>query len=293
MKLPCISIVTPSFNSIKYLEQTIRSVVNQNYPNLEYIIIDGGSEDGSVEIIKKYEKSIYYWCSEPDCGMYDALRKGFSKGKGQIMGWINSDDLLFPWTLKTLAEIFTKFPEMEWVSSLYPCLINLNGALINSSVKIGYARRYFMKGLYMSSPGRRRLHFIQQESTFWKRSLYDRVGGINSDYQYAGDFDLWARFFEQNELYGLGSMLGAFRYCSKNQLSVKYFGRYYDEALDSLHKAGGAPCCPFREWLLLKKIDIMEKFPRFKCPSLGLLEYVQNVFWNADENEWEVIDNWI
>lgn len=293
MSYPCITIVTPSFNNVKYLEETIKSVINQNYPNLEYIIIDGGSTDGSVEIIKKYQNSLSYWCSEPDDGMYDALRKGFLKGKGQIMGWINSDDLLFPWTLHTLAEAFTKFPDVEWLSSLYPCAFNSNGTLFKSGNKYGYARKYFLNGLYLYVPGRKCLGFIQQESTFWKRSLYERAGEISSNYRYAGDFDLWARFFEYSELHGIGCMLGGFRHHGVTQLSHKYFDQYLDEVYDSLHQVGGSLCNPFRGWFLLKHMKIMAEWPQLKCPSLGLLQLVHNIRWNRDENQWKMNDNWI
>ena len=93
--LPKISIVTPSFNQAQFIEETILSVLNQNYPNLEYIIIDGGSTDGSVDIIKKYADKIAYWVSEKDSGMYDAINKGFGKSTGEILAWINSDDIFF------------------------------------------------------------------------------------------------------------------------------------------------------------------------------------------------------
>jgi glycosyltransferase involved in cell wall biosynthesis len=293
MIYPRITIVTPSFNNIRYLEETIRSVVEQSYPNLEYIIVDGGSTDGSVGIIKKYEKYLSYWCSEPDCGMYDALRKGFSRSNGQIMGWINSDDLLFPWTLRTLAETFTKFPDVEWLSSLYPCAFNSNGTLFRSVFKDGYARKYFLNGLYMTIPDRQCLGFIQQESTFWKRSLYERAGKIRTDYRYAGDFDLWARFFEHSELHGIGCMLGGFRYHGVTQLSNKYFDQYLDEAHESLHQVGGSLCNALSAFLTVNHMKIMAKWPRFKCPSLGLLELVHNIRWNQEENEWKMNDNWI
>lgn len=290
---PRITIVTPSFNSERYLEATIRSVLGQSYPNLDYIIIDGGSTDCSVEIIKKYKEYLSYWCSEPDSGMYDALRKGFSRSNGQIMGWINSDDLLFPWTLHTLAEAFTIFPKVEWLSSLYPCAFNSNGTLFKSGFKAGYSRKYFQNGLYMTIPNRQCFGFIQQESTFWKRSLYDRAGGICADYRFAGDFDLWARFFEQSELYGIGCMLGGFRYHDADQLSNKYFDLYFDEAYESLHQVGGAVCTPLKGWLLINHTKIMSKWPRFKCPSLGLLQLVHNIRWDREINGWAITDNWI
>lgn len=293
MVYPQITIVTPSFNSEKYLEQSIRSVIDQNYPNLEFIIIDGGSTDGSLEIIKKYERSLSYWCSEPDKGMYDALRKGFARSKGQIMGWLNSDDLIFPWTLRTLAEIFIQYPEVEWLSSLYPCSFNHNGTLFKSGSKKGFARKFFLNGLYMYTPLRQGLGFIQQESTFWKRNLYERAGGIRSEYHYAGDFDLWARFFKHSELHGLGCMLGGFRHHCKNQLSLKYFDQYLTEAYEALKQIGGSVDSPIRGWLLLKHMRFMARWPRLKCPSFGLLQSVHNIRWSKAENEWNVHEEWI
>src|SRR5512134_129792 len=108
---PKISIVTPSFNQGKYLERTIRSVIEQDYPNLEYIIIDGGSTDESVEIIRKYEKHLAYWVSEPDRGQSHAINKGFDRATGEIFGWLNSDDWYVPGALKAVAEAFAANPE--------------------------------------------------------------------------------------------------------------------------------------------------------------------------------------
>lgn len=112
---PKISIVTVSYNMVNYIEDTILSVISQQYPNLEYIVIDGGSKDGTVDIIKKYEEWITYWISEPDNGMYDAIQKGFSKATGEIMAYINSDDKFHYNALFTAAAIFSSEEDVEWI----------------------------------------------------------------------------------------------------------------------------------------------------------------------------------
>ena len=115
---PKIAIVTPSYNQAQFLERTILSVLNQNYPNLEYIIIDGGSTDGSVEIIKKYERYLSYWVSEKENVQADAINKGFQKSTGQILAWLNSDDLYLPNTLVKIMNIFLRNKEITFLYSL-------------------------------------------------------------------------------------------------------------------------------------------------------------------------------
>ena len=110
---PLISIITVVYNGEKYLEETIQSVINQTYDNVEYIIIDGGSTDGTVDIIKKYEDQIDYWVSEKDTGMYNALNKGFSCAQGDYLGWLNADDTLFPNAFKDINTVFKSFPDVQ------------------------------------------------------------------------------------------------------------------------------------------------------------------------------------
>jgi glycosyltransferase involved in cell wall biosynthesis len=223
-----ISIVTPSFNQAEFLEATIQSVLVQGYPNLEYIIIDGGSRDGSVEIIKKYERHLHFWCSEPDAGQYDAINKGFAHSTGEILAWLNSDDMYCPWALRTVASIMTALPQVEWLTTLNPAFWDWHGFCIGFGLMPGYSKEAFLDGCYLPHSKSRAFGWIQQESTFWKRSLWQKAGNcITTEFKLAGDFDLWSRFCLQAELYGTTSPLGGFRYqanqktCQKDQYVVE------------------------------------------------------------------------
>jgi len=232
---PKISIVTPSFNQATFLEPTIQSVLNQNYPNLEYIIIDGGSTDGSVNIIKKYEKYLHFWCSEPDNGQYDAINKGFAHSTGEIMAWLNSDDMYYPWTLKTVGSIMSQFPQVEWLTTLNPGFWSYGGFCLGFGSIKGYSRDAFLEGAYLPPLGKA-ISWIQQESTFWRRSLWEKVGKhIRTEYTLAGDFDLWMRFYTATEnLFGTSSPLGGFRFQVNRRSKDKEF--YLKQAIQSLQE---------------------------------------------------------
>ncbi len=205
MKYPKISIVTPNYNQGAFIEETIQSVLNQHYPNIEYIIIDGGSTDSSLEIIKKYSNQLSFWISEKDSGMYNAINKGFAKSSGEIMGWINSDDILAKDSLFTMAKIFNANKKIKWLQG-YPTVIDENSYIIYQRNQV-YTKYFFYAKLYEKS-----LHFIQQESTFWKRDLWEKTGNcINENFSLAGDFDLWMKFFKYEKLHCTKAQLGAFR----------------------------------------------------------------------------------
>jgi glycosyltransferase involved in cell wall biosynthesis len=213
-------VVTPSYNQARFLEPCLRSVLDQKYPNLEYIVVDGGSTDGSVAIIERLEKHLAYWSSEPDAGHYDGLNKGFRHATGDILAWLNSDDLYTPWTFAVVADVFRRLPEVQWLSTLYPLFWDEAGAATLCTQLPGFDRTAILgqgKG-------------VQQESTFWRRSLWERVGGaLDTSFELAADLDLWARFWEHAELYGLAVPLGGIRRHG-GQRHIRHFDAYRTEA---------------------------------------------------------------
>ena len=201
--LPRISLVTPVFNSAKYLEQTIQSVLAQNYPNLEYFIIDGGSTDGSIDIIRKYESQISGWLSEPDKGMYDAINKGFARTTGEIMGWISATDMLHVGGLSVVGSVFRSLPEVEWIEGLHS-VFNEAGMTIVVERPWHWSRYRFLAGVN---------HFIMQEATYWRRTLWEKAGGhVDASQRNGSDFELWVRFFRHARLYPVNALIGGYRY---------------------------------------------------------------------------------
>ena len=222
---PKISIITPNYNGAAYLEETIQSVLNQGYSNLEYIIIDGGSTDGSVEIIKKYESRLTYWVSESDAGLYHAIQKGFQRSTGDIMAWINSDDKYHPGAFSIVTELFNQFPQIEWLQGI-PSIYDEKGR----TVMVDHFRAWCKADIYSG-----RYQWIQQESTFWRRSLWENAGAtLNTNLKYAADFELWLRFFRHAELYSLKALLSGFRFRSANQISQDFHLEYQQEVLDAI-----------------------------------------------------------
>ena len=268
--LPTISIVTPSFNQAAFLAETIESVLDQKYPNLEYIIIDGGSIDGSVEIIRRYEKHLAFWVSEPDKGQYNAVQKGFAKSKGDVMTWINSDDKYTPWTLQVVAEIFSQFQNVEWLTTNLPLFAGENGVVADCVKLNGFNREAFFRGANLPGGNWHADFFIQQESTFWRRSLWNRAGGkLDPALKLAGDFELWARFFSQGaELHGINVPLACFRH-QKKQRSAQQFEQYLSEATEVLKRYGGRPYSKWESFILSKLAMLSRHFQKRYQRKLG------------------------
>ena len=178
-----ISVVTPSFNQGRFLGETMDSIHSQNYPKLEHIVMDGGSTDESVDIIKSYDTRLAYWVSQPDGGQTDALIRGFERSTGDIQCWLNSDDLFEPRTLHQVADYFDRNPAVQFVygDSIW---IDEAGTIIKRKREHAFNRFVWMYDH----------NFIPQPSAFWRRELYETVGGLDGAFDFAMDADLWIRF---------------------------------------------------------------------------------------------------
>src|SRR5690348_11118280 len=202
LESPKITLVTAVYNGEEYLEATIRSVVEQGYPNLEYILVDDGSTDGTVEIIRKYERGVSCWFSQANRGLYAALNAGFARSTGEVMGWLNSSDLLQVNGLFTVGSIFRELRDVEWITGR-PTKISPTGMTIDVLPVPRWSRGRFLAGANK---------YIQQESTFWRRSLWERAGGrLSTEYRAEGDFELWVRLFRHARLHSVNALIGGYR----------------------------------------------------------------------------------
>lgn len=232
---PKISVVTPSYNQGQFLEATITSILDQKYPNLEYIIMDGGSKDNSVEIIKKYAPYLTYWQSQKDRGQNSAITEGFKHATGEIFAYLNSDDEYLRWTFHTVAEIYNTFPEIQWLTSRTQMICNAQGQPVFTYPAVHYARTWFYRGW-----GTRLVNklsgWIQQEATFWRRELWERAGGFMDESMYvAGDFELWSRFWQHANLVTTDIPLAMYRLHDTNK-SYANEGEYQKVAANVLAK---------------------------------------------------------
>ena len=204
---PKISIVTPSFNQGKYIEETIRSVIMQGYPNLEYIIVDGGSTDNTLEIIKKYERDITWWVSEKDNGQTHAINKGFEKATGEILAYLNSDDIYMPYTLRLVAELFSTFG-VQWLTGHRSHLVDGTVIAPLPSATVKYNSFLYSKGFHVPWV----LGWNQQPSTFWSARIFNEAGRkFREEMQCSFDVDMWIRFSAREELVYVRSVLTMMR----------------------------------------------------------------------------------
>ena len=208
--LPRVTIVTPSYNQAGFLEETLRSVLLQNYPNLDYIVMDGGSKDGSVDIIRKYEKHLSYWTSEKDGGASDAIARGFERATGSIMAYLNSDDPYLPGAIQAIVRVFQEQPRCNVVFG------NTYWTGPEGNVLAERRQTPFWPASYLYGGTD-----LQQPSTFWRRNLYLKAGGMDPSYTFAFDTDLFCRFIAcQAEFRHLKRFLSCFRIHAESKSST-------------------------------------------------------------------------
>jgi GT2 family glycosyltransferase len=186
MSLPTITLVTPSFNQAAFLEAAIRSVLDQGYPNLEYGIVDGGSTDGSRHIVERYREHLSFAIIEPDRGQAHAINKGLRCARSQVLGWLNSDDLLRSGALRRVGEYFASHPECSWL--IGSCRqVDSAAGVSNALPPVG---EFTLAGALLRPRG----FNVPQPSTFWRRGVTDGVGLLDESLHYCMDFELWCRF---------------------------------------------------------------------------------------------------
>ncbi|MFT0861692.1 glycosyltransferase family 2 protein [Ancylobacter sp. G4_0304] len=194
-----ISIVTPSYNHARFIERTVRSVVGQRYPNLEYIVMDGGSSDNTVDILKPYEAHISHLTSARDGGQSDAIASGFERSTGEIMAWLNSDDMLAPGALDYVNWFFKNNPDVDFIYS--------HRLAVDADDKAIWYWLLPRHSSYLMS----RWDLIPQETCFWRRSLWEKGGNVDRSFQFAMDYDLFVRYMKIGRFRRANRFLGAFR----------------------------------------------------------------------------------
>ncbi|MHB0976068.1 MAG: glycosyltransferase family 2 protein [Candidatus Aquicultorales bacterium] len=217
-----LSIVTPSFNQADFIEQTIRSVLEQGYPDVEHIVIDGGSTDGTLDILKKYETDVK-WISEPDKGQSHAINKGFAMARGEIIGWINSDDYYFPGAFHKAVDCLNSHPEVGLVYG-YCAKVDEKGKEIEV-----LRSPEFDRGLLYKNPC-----LIWQQSVFFRKALLDTAGLLDDTLHYAMDYDLWIRMAKEGDFKLIPEILAAYRFSreSKSVASDQSFWLEVDTIFD-------------------------------------------------------------
>jgi len=211
---PKISIITPSYNQAEFLERTIRSVLDQNYPNLEYIVIDGGSSDGSVDIIRKYADRLAYWVSESDSGQTDAINKGLRRATGEWLAWQNSDDIYYP------GAFFSMAAAVEGHADIDLAIGNIN--LINRDDKVLRDIRYVTPSYgALLAEGM----VLTNQAAFWRRSVHTEIGWLSDNLHYAFDYDWFLRLTKNRSGLHVAKFWAGYRLheATKTSLQTKKF----------------------------------------------------------------------
>jgi glycosyltransferase involved in cell wall biosynthesis len=237
-----VSIVTPSLNQAQFLEETIQSVFAQDYPDIEYIIIDGQSNDGSVDIIKKYEDRLAYWVSEKDKSHADALNKGFAKATGEIFAWINSDDTYLPGAVSGAVRYMQEHPDVGMVYG------DANYIDKNSRVRGLFPARQTSYARML-----RGFVHIPQQATFFRADLWRKVGGLDPDMFFSFDYDLWVRFAKHAPIVYYPRLWANFR-IHGDAKTWRADDRCWPDMIDVQRREGGSYISVIRAKYILRRL---------------------------------------
>ncbi len=240
--MPFVSIVTPSFNQGKFLEETICSVLAQDYPNIEYLIIDGGSSDQTLEILKRYDERISGWVSEPDQGQTDAINKGFARARGKYLAWLNSDDTYLPGAISEAVSFLEGHPEVGMVYGDAD-FIDANGKVIGRfpAAQTDYQRL------------RRGYVHIPQQASFFRTQVWQQVGPLDPDFYFAMDYDLWVRISRLQPIVYLPRLWATFR-LHGDAKTLTADDRCWPEMVRVHRRDGGSLLSPIVAKYLLRKL---------------------------------------
>jgi len=274
---PRITIVTPSFNQANYLPETIESILNQNYPNLEYIIIDGGSTDGTVDIIKKYESHLSYWVSERDKGQSDAIMKGFAKSSGELFTWVNSDDVLFPGCLNRIARCCQRKKDSDIITGNV-VYIDSDGK-ITRFIRVPPPKRFFFyRGVW----------YAQAPVIFFRSKLFRKVGGLNLKYHLCMDLDIWTRMMNANaQVAHVKEYMGGYRWHKQAKSVVAKDKRRYGWSKEGteIRKLYVPSLSLFESWCWRRVYKVYQVFNLNYLRSYLSCKPVKRMYWKDAVNE--------
>jgi glycosyltransferase involved in cell wall biosynthesis len=250
---PLVSIVTPSYNKGRFIEETILSVKNQTYPHIEHIVMDGGSTDGTLDILKKYSNNLI-WISEPDKGQADAINKGWKMAKGEILAYLNADDTYMPWAVETAIKFLEQNPDLDMVYG--DCnIIDEQGTVIDR-----YPSTEFDLIKLVSSQ-----NMIPQPTVFFRRRVLDNVGYLDTNLHLAMDYDFWIRIALKSRIRYIPKVLANFRLCAGTK-TVEQSPKWTDDLLYTLDKLFSTPALP-------KEIQALKRKAYSNVHLWGAIQY--------------------